>query len=82
MKGQTPKFVVVLVALAVLLLGVLGVSALQKPQARGELAFDVENVDAGNVPLGKQVVQRFVMRNIGDGPVTITNKNVSALEGC
>lgn len=82
MKGRTPKFVAVLIVLAVLLLGVFGVNALQKPQGHGELAFDTENVDVGKVPLGQTVTQHFVMRNIGDGPVTITNKNVSALEGC
>ena len=82
MKGHIPKFVAVLVALAVLLLGALGVNALQKPQGHGELAFDTENVDAGKVPLGQTVTQHFVMRNIGDGPVTITGSNVTALQGC
>lgn len=80
--GRTRKYVAVLVALAVLLVGVLGVNAFQKPQGRGELAFDTENVDVGNVPLGRTVTQHFVMRNIGDGPVTITKSSDFVLQGC
>ncbi len=82
MKGLTLKFIAAFVALALLLLGVLGVNALQKPQGRGELAFDTENVDVGKVPLGQTVTQHFVMRNIGDGPVTITKTSDVVLEGC
>lgn len=82
MRGRTPKFVAVLVALAVLLLGAFAVYTLQKPQGHGELAFDTENVDVGKVPLGQTVTQHFVMRNIGDGPVTITKATDNVLQGC
>ncbi len=81
-KNEIPRFAVVVLGLLAILVAVFAVSALQRPQRPGELAFDVENVDAGSVPLGQTVVQRFAMRNVGDRPVTITKKVAAALEGC
>ncbi|HEX9015985.1 MAG TPA: hypothetical protein VF960_08320 [Chloroflexota bacterium] len=82
MKGEGSKFVVVMVSLAAIVTSILVFSALQKPARAGELAFDVENVDVGTVPLGQTVVQRFPMQNVGDAPVTITRRQVAVLEGC
>ena len=64
------------------LVAICAVSTWRRPQRPGELAFDVENVGVGKVPLGQTVVQRFAMRNVGDGPVTITKKIAAAVEGC
>ncbi len=82
MKGESSKLAVVIVSMAAILIAIIAISALQKPSRPGELAFSVENADAGTVPLGQAVVQRYQMRNVGEGPVTITKKQAAALEGC
>jgi hypothetical protein len=81
-KKETPRFAIVILALIAMLVAIVAVSAVQKSQRSGELAFEVETVDVGNVPLGQTVVQRYNMRNVGDKPVTITKKVAAALEGC
>lgn len=81
-KKETSKFAIVIVSLLAILAAIFAVSALQRPQNPGELAFASESVDVGRVPLGQAVVQRFEMRNVGDQPVTITKKVAAALEGC
>ena len=81
-RKEIPRFAIVVLGLVGILVAIFAVSAFQSSQRPGELAFDVENVDAGKVPLGQTVVQRFAMRNIGDRPVTITKKVAAALEGC
>ncbi len=82
MGGENSRFVVTILALVAIVIAILSSSALQKPPRAGELAFDVESVDAGTVPLGQTVVQRYQMRNTGDTPVTILRAPVAALEGC
>lgn len=82
MKSETMKVAVVILGLVAILGATFAVSAFRGSQRPGELAFDLENVDAGTVPLGQAVIQRFPMRNVGEKPVTITKKVAAMLEGC
>lgn len=70
----------------VLLVGTLGVLGavrdLQEASSDGELAFAKESVDLGRVPLGQPLIYRYQMRNVGNKPVSITKRDVAAVEGC
>lgn len=74
-------------AIALLLLGLifagLLVPGMLRGQRDGELVFERESVDLGQVPLDVRVPFRFNMRNAGSSPVNIVGKvNVKAVEGC
>jgi hypothetical protein len=74
---------VAMVLLGLILAGVLVAPNLLADDREGELVFEQESVDLGQVPLDTLVPYRFVMRNVGGKPVTIAPRGkITVLEGC
>jgi hypothetical protein len=81
---------VAIVVVGLLLLSNMGrdkdvVSVAQSgPERVGPLEVSATSIDLGRVPLDRWVNPTFLLRNVSEGPVTITipRAGVETLEGC
>ncbi len=85
--GQIPSWVFLVGAVVLLGAAALGVWMLLTPQTQGgvgpQIQVNQERIDLGKQPFEQMVRAEFVVKNVGDRPLTLdVSAPVRALEGC